>query len=572
MDVKSLELFVGEAAQPDFALLIGSPAVTSEAGVTSAASWALYERCLHDGRLVPPRSAPALSEEVEGALGPAEALRLANARAFDALTAAAFADGTLAAYGGHVAAWGVWCRERGVDPLPLDVSEVVAFLMAYAFETDGSGDFLQSDGKLVPARASSSVHTRLSALNKLAVFAGVPEPGALPAVDVVMRGMRRILGVRPRHQRDAIDMALLRRFLEGVEGDTAMALRNRTIALLRARLRLSAAEIAGLDWSQIALESGEAEIDLGESRVLSVRCGVIQQVCLACALHQLRAVAVATDRGFGPVFPGPSRGSRLRRTAVFAAVASLIRRSQLPLTWEGLPGCDDEELGRLVATSPPGTRLARARTRAILTLGWHTAMRRSELVGLNWGDLAPTSTGVWRVLIRFSKTDQEGRGQEVRIAPSPDPTSIPCPVLALTEWREALSDALGRPLRADEPVFPPLTGRGGPKMDPVSGSLLRLDGEAINGLIKRLAVDIGLVARGGNCSFGGHSLRSGFITEALRDDKLSIAMVQEQSRHREVGTLLRYRREVNLDGRNASSALQATLAARFAAESRTKST
>ena len=55
-----------------------------------------------------------------------------------------------------------------------------------------------------------------------------------------------------------------------------------------------------------------------------------------------------------------------------------------------------------------------ARDRALLALGFAGAFRRSELCALEAEDLVETPDGL-RVLIRRSKTDQEGQGAEVAI-------------------------------------------------------------------------------------------------------------------------------------------------------------
>ncbi len=53
------------------------------------------------------------------------------------------------------------------------------------------------------------------------------------------------------------------------------------------------------------------------------------------------------------------------------------------------------------------------RDRALLLLGFAAALRRSELVALQVADLTETKEGL-RVLIRRSKTDQEGQGADDR--------------------------------------------------------------------------------------------------------------------------------------------------------------
>jgi hypothetical protein len=50
----------------------------------------------------------------------------------------------------------------------------------------------------------------------------------------------------------------------------------------------------------------------------------------------------------------------------------------------------------------------------LLALGFAGAFRRSELVALTVADLVDAPDG-YRVMIRRSKTDQEGEGQEIAI-------------------------------------------------------------------------------------------------------------------------------------------------------------
>lgn len=74
-----------------------------------------------------------------------------------------------------------------------------------------------------------------------------------------------------------------------------------------------------------------------------------------------------------------------------------------------------------------------------------------------------------------------------------------------------------------------------------------LSGDAVCEIVQNLAARAGLVAG----DFGAHSLRSGFITEALTDDKVSIAEVQDVTHHVDINVLATYRRLVNLRRNNA---------------------
>ena len=60
------------------------------------------------------------------------------------------------------------------------------------------------------------------------------------------------------------------------------------------------------------------------------------------------------------------------------------------------------------------------RDKALLLAGFAGALRRSELVALNVGDLNARDEGI-RVTLRRSKTDQERKGREVALPTAPTP-------------------------------------------------------------------------------------------------------------------------------------------------------
>jgi hypothetical protein len=77
--------------------------------------------------------------------------------------------------------------------------------------------------------------------------------------------------------------------------------------------------------------------------------------------------------------------------------------------------------------------LAGKRDRALLSLGWAAAFRRSELVALEVADIEPAPGGI-RMHVRRSKTDQEQGGQTIGI---PDGGTKIQPLAALRGWLAA---------------------------------------------------------------------------------------------------------------------------------------
>lgn len=108
----------------------------------------------------------------------------------------------------------------------------------------------------------------------------------------------------------------------------------------------------------------------------------------------------------------------------------------------------DEVLASLVATLDD--ELVGLRDRALLTLGWFGAFRRSELVALTVADVAPVREGLV-VTVRRSKSDQEGHGAEKGIPYASAPGM--CAVRALAAWLAASGIAAG-------PLFRPIDQHG----------------------------------------------------------------------------------------------------------------
>ena len=115
-----------------------------------------------------------------------------------------------------------------------------------------------------------------------------------------------------------------------------------------------------------------------------------------------------------------------------------------------------------------GADIKGRRDRALLLLGFAGAFRRSELMALDIADLQFCDGGL-RVIIRKSKTDQEGHGTTIAIARG----SAACPVEAVRAWIKAASIV-------DGPLFRPVTRTG-------MISNLRLSGRAVAEVVKRYA-------------------------------------------------------------------------------------
>jgi site-specific recombinase XerD len=167
--------------------------------------------------------------------------------------------------------------------------------------------------------------------------------------------------------------------------------------------------------------------------------------------------------------------------------------------------------------------LAGKRDRALLSLGWAAALRRSELVALNVEDIEHVAGGI-HLHIRRSKTDQEGAGQTIAV---PDRARDRIrPVAALRAWLKAAKIKSG-------PLF--LRINKGDRMQD------QLDGGSIGLIVKRYAALAGLDVG----TLGGHSLRAGFATSAAAVGA-SASEMANVTRHTDMNVLFSYIRTVNL--------------------------
>ena len=174
----------------------------------------------------------------------------------------------------------------------------------------------------------------------------------------------------------------------------------------------------------------------------------------------------------------------------------------------------------IVAADGQGTRSIR--DRAILALGLAAALRRSELVALQWRDVDLVDKGL-KLTLRHSKTDQEGEGLLIAV---PSGKTLK-PVERLKSWLAVRGSRAG-------PLFLQIDPQGRLTDKPMSDrSIARL----IQKYARRVGLDPATVA--------GHSLRAGFLTEASRTGA-TIAKMQEVSRHKKVEVLLGYVRSAEL--------------------------
>jgi len=170
-----------------------------------------------------------------------------------------------------------------------------------------------------------------------------------------------------------------------------------------------------------------------------------------------------------------------------------------------------EPLQALLATCTDGLR--GLRDRALLLLGWSGGgRRRSEVVGLQVGDLRRVDATTWVYGLGVTKTDASGVRREKPLRGEA--------IAALEAWLAAAKLTEG-------PLFRRLhrNERIGKRA---------ITGDHMARMLKRRARLAGLAG-----DWAAHSLRSGFVTEAGRQG-VPLGEVMAMTEHRSVGTVMGY--------------------------------
>lgn len=221
------------------------------------------------------------------------------------------------------------------------------------------------------------------------------------------------------------------------------------------------------------------------------------------------------------------------------------------------------DIDKIVTAARAGatTWVAQVRERrdtALLWLGMVGAFRRSELAGLAFTDVRGHTADGLHIRLRYSKTDQYGSGQ-VKVIPYGE-DHLRCPVCAYHRWHEVVcaADAGGRgavigllhraapwsghvcrevrttPPVGSMPVFRQVSKAG-------LTSAAGLSGASVHAIVRRRAAAAGYPPEQVEL-LGGHSLRAGFVTEALSNGA-SAHNIMRQTGHRSANTVEIYARE-----------------------------
>lgn len=179
-----------------------------------------------------------------------------------------------------------------------------------------------------------------------------------------------------------------------------------------------------------------------------------------------------------------------------------------------------------------GSDVKGLRDKALLLTGFTGAFRRSELVSLCYGDLNLEKKEGIEILLKKSKTDQQGKGEPIPIPYGSNPET--CPVRAIRDW-------LDRSGIKEGPIFRAINKHGHISLKGMSSASVAL-------IIKRNE------HIKNKKSYSGHSLRAGFCTQAAANG-VSDTQGMKHSRHKKFDTWRKYVRRATVWQDNASAKL-----------------
>ena len=224
---------------------------------------------------------------------------------------------------------------------------------------------------------------------------------------------------------------------------------------------------------------------------------VVQRVAVLSTAHKLKRLANPCEL---PTV----------RTLLSRARRAAVKRGERPTKKTAITRA---ELEAMLATCDDS--LEGLRDRALLCFGFASGgRRRSEIAAADMRDLRKVGDDGYIYRLEYSKTQQSG----VKADSTPDKPILGRSAEALSGWLDAAGvheGAIFRRLWKD---------RVGPALSPA----------AVGEIVQRRARQAGLEG-----DFGGHSLRSGFVTEASRQG-VSLPEIMQMTEHRAVSSVIGY--------------------------------
>lgn len=178
-----------------------------------------------------------------------------------------------------------------------------------------------------PSLKVSTLQRRLTGIGMAHVLQGYPDPTKTPGIRKLMRGIKRVHGVRQR-QAQPITKTDLSRMFDNVSGASHM--RDRALLMLGFSAALRRSEIVALNVEDVRFVEAGLTLRLrrsktdqfGQSRLIGVPWGTGD----ACTVRAVRAWLGASRLREGPMFPRILKSGAMGKRLSNQSVALIIKR------------------------------------------------------------------------------------------------------------------------------------------------------------------------------------------------------------------------------------------------------
>ena len=425
---------------------------------------------------------------------------------------------TLYDYKNSWAKWKTFCTERGFEPLPAPIEAYQAFLGAAR-----NGNWAE-DGRTLSVGHVDNV---LAAVKHHHQDSGYTPACAKPqhsrAFHDALRGYRRSV-TRPIKKAKELDIPTLKKLLTVQPALTDTDRVFQAIVLLSLNHQMPLRMVLAIKPDQVHVQPDDSLfITTGDGIDVTCKCAdlKVQQICLACLLADIATRQHPSGRLLCP-YPG---AQPLCQT--LDSVERVVRNQAK--AWQGLAwrnsglalDVQDEEardrLRRILTHYAliPGA-LMRARTKMVLSVAFYAGLRAgSDLDQVRRDGIKPIRDG-YRLTVRKSKTDQEGKGWDFGITHTKDPALDP--VAHLNTWLMIRDQVQGA--TPDGPLVYPNAKGGRFLTTKVPRSMHRILYGGFNELQEQAGV----------AGYSLHSLRRGYATEAVKQG-VELENIQRTMRH-----------------------------------------
>jgi len=217
-----------------------------------------------------------------------------------------------------------YCESLGFTPLSGDPAVVGLFLAS-----------LHRAGLRL-----STIRSHLSAVSTAHRLAGLRLDLGDRAINTVLEGLKREMGVRPVKEAPPLLDTALKIFLSAFGTEGALAWRNRFLTLVGYGAAMRRSEIVSLDLADVAITTDGLAITLrrsktdqhGEGKVIAIYRAVDPDLCVVTALERWLEFR---GREPGPLFVRLFRGGRLATTRLTdRSVWDIVHDAVISLGWQ----------------------------------------------------------------------------------------------------------------------------------------------------------------------------------------------------------------------------------------------